>query len=408
MKEEMFELTTPQKSIWMMEQFYRGTNINNICATLTINMDVDIEKLNKAINLFVQNNKSFGLNFKLKNGELKQYFTELTDIQFEQVKLKDEKAVKKLAQETAEETFDIEGDRLFTFKLYKLENSYGGFVVMTHHLISDAATMGLIGREVTQIYSKLISNEDIEKKEYSYEQYILDEKDYLNSSKFIKDKEYWNKTFSTIPEVATLPAISEKTTADLTGKAKREEFILKIDLLKKISQFCSQNKISNFNFFMAVYAIYLSRVSNLKDFVIGTPILNRTNFKEKHTSGMFINTAPLRIKIEENMDFISFVKNIAQSSMSMLRYQKYSYQLLLEELRKIHGAVPTLYDVMLSYQVTKANDRESKVPYEVEWLPTTTISDGIYIHLHDNDDDGSLNVAYDYQVEKCTAEFYIS
>ena len=56
--------------------------------------------------------------------------------------------------------------------------------------------------------------------------------------------------------------------------------ILKIDLLKKISQFCSQNKISNFNFFMAVYAIYLSRVSNLKDFVIGTPILNRTNFKE--------------------------------------------------------------------------------------------------------------------------------
>ena len=34
---EMFELTSPQKSIWMMEQFYKGTNINNICATLIIN-----------------------------------------------------------------------------------------------------------------------------------------------------------------------------------------------------------------------------------------------------------------------------------------------------------------------------------------------------------------------------------
>ena len=120
MKEEMFELTTPQKSIWMMEQFYKGTNINNICATLTINMDVDIEKLNKAINIFVQNNKSFGLNFKLVKGELEQYFTELKDIKFEQVKLKDEKAVKKLAKETAEEIFDIEGERLFTFKLYKV------------------------------------------------------------------------------------------------------------------------------------------------------------------------------------------------------------------------------------------------------------------------------------------------
>ena len=30
----------------------------------------------------------------------------------------DEKDVKKLAAETAEEIFDIEGERLFTFKLY--------------------------------------------------------------------------------------------------------------------------------------------------------------------------------------------------------------------------------------------------------------------------------------------------
>lgn len=401
-KDEMFELTTPQKSIWMVEQFYKGTNINNICATLTINMDVDMEKLNKAINIFVQNNKSFGLNFKVVNGELRQYFTQLEDIQFEQVKLKDKREVKKLAKEVAEETFDIEGGRLFNFKLYKLENNYGGFIVMTHHLISDAATMSIIGREVTEIYSKMVFGEKIEEKEYSYEQYILDEKAYLESPKFIKDRTYWIENFRDIPEVASIPTTLESSHTDLTGKSEREEFILNINLSTKISQFCNQNKISNFNFFMAVYAIYLSRVSNLKDFVIGTPILNRTNFKEKHTTGMFINTAPLRIKINNNIDFINFAKNIAQSSMSMLRYQKYSYQLLLEELRKTNENLPTLYDVMLSYQVTKANDRESRIPYEVEWIPSTTISNGIYIHLHDNDDDGTLNVAYDYQVEKYT------
>ena len=395
----MFELTNPQKSIWMMEQFYNGTNINNICATLTINMDVDIEKLKIAINKFIQNNKSFGLNFKIENGEIKQYFTELKDIEFECFNLKDKEEVKKLAKETAEELFDIEGERLFIFKLYKLENGNGGFAVMTHHLISDAATMSIVGKEVIEIYSKLISGEEIEEKEYTYKQYIKDEKEYLQSAKFIKDKEYWNGNFNTVPEVATIPSVLEKTNIDLRGKAEREEFILNDELVRKISQFCNRNKISNFNFFMAVYAIYLSRVSNLKDFVIGTPILNRTNFKEKHTTGMFINTAPLRIQIDENIDFISLVKNIAQSSMSMLRYQKYSYQKLLEDLRERDNNIPTLYDVMLSYQVTKANDRTSKIPYEVEWIPSTTISNPIYIHLHDNDDDGQLNVAYDYQIE---------
>ena len=401
-KKEMFELTNPQKSIWMMEQFYKGTNINNICATLIINMDVDIEKLNKAINIFIQNNKSFGLNFKVINGELKQFFRQIEEIQFEFIKLKDKKAARKFAEETAEELFDIEGDKLFKFKLFKLENNYGGFVVMTHHLISDAATMGMVGREISDIYGKLTYGEEIEEKEYSYEQYILEEKEYLESTKFTKDKQYWCESFNTIPEVATIPVASENSHADLTGKSKREEFILDIDLLTRISQFCNQNKISNFNFFMAVYAIYLSRVSNLKDFVIGTPILNRTNFKEKHTTGMFINTAPLRIKIENNIDFISFVKSIAQSSMSMLRYQKYSYQMLLEELRKTHENIPTLYDVMLSYQVTKASDKTAKIPYETDWIPSTTISNGIYIHLHDNDDNGILNIDYDYKVEKYT------
>ena len=407
-KKEMFELTTPQKSIWMMEQFYKGTNINNICATLIINMDVDIEKLNEAINIFIQNNKSFGLNFCVQNGEIKQFFRKYEKINFECIRLKDKKAVKKLAQETAKEIFDIEGEKLFTFKLVKLENNYGGFVVMTHHLISDAATMSIIGKEVTEIYSKLISNEPIEQKEYSYEQYIYDEKEYLNSTKFEKDKQYWNENYKVVPEVAIVPTTIENSNVDITGKSKREEFILNRELLTKISQFCNKNKISNFNFFMAIYAIYLGRVTNLSDFVIGTPILNRTNFKEKHTTGMFINTAPLRIKIEENINFISFVKSIAQSSMSMLRYQKYSYQMLLEELRKINNNVPTLYDVMLSYQVTKANDKDSKIPYEVEWLPTTTISNGIDIHLHDNDDGGILNVAYDYQVEKYTKQDIIN
>ena len=399
---DMFELTTPQKSIWMMEQFYKGTNINNICATLTINMDVDIERLNEAINIFIQNNESFGLDFCVQDEKLKQSFNEIEQINFECIKVKNQSEVQNLAKEMTKETFNINEDRLFKFKLYKLENNYGGFIVMTHHLISDAATMSIIGKEVIDIYSKLIHKEEIEKKEYSYKQYILDEKEYFSSPKFAKDRQFWLENFNTVPEIATIPVTSKNLHASFAGEAKREEFIFNSNLLAKISQFCNQNKISNYNFFMAIYAIYLGRVSGLKDFVIGTPILNRTNFKEKHTTGMFINTAPLRIQIEENTDFISFAKSVAQSSMAMLRYQKYSYQLLLEELREKNTNLLTLYDVMLSYQVTKANNKESKIPYDVEWIPTNTISNGMYIHLHDNDDKGVLKIDYDYQVEKYT------
>jgi amino acid adenylation domain-containing protein/thioester reductase-like protein len=401
---EIYELTNPQKSIWATEQFFTGTDVNNIAATLTIKQNIELDTLEKAINTYLKNNKSFGLKFKIQEGKLVQYFTEVEEKKFEILNLKNKEELKKVATELSREIFNIEEENLFKYKLFKLGNGYGGFIIIAHHIISDAGTFSLMGTEIVDNYSKIKKNENIEIKEFSYEDYIKDEKEYEESSKFIKDKEYWNNVYKDIPEVATIPSIKSKANTENSGKSLREEYILNEEILNGITELCKKNKISNFNFFMAIYAIYLSRVSNLKDFVIGTPILNRTNFKEKHTTGMFINTAPLRIKIEENSDFISCAKQIAQSSLSMLRYQKYPYQMLLEDLRKKDSTIPVLFDIMLSYQVTKANDRTLEIPYEVEWLPSNTISDSIYIHLHDNDDNGRLNVAYDYQIEKYSKE----
>ena len=223
---EMFELTNPQKSIWVMEQFYKGTNINNICATLTINKEVDIEKLNKAINIFIKNNKSFGLNFKIVNGEIKQHFIEIEEIQFDLVRLKNKEDVHELGKQTAEEIFNVEDKHLFKFKIFIFENGYGGFVAMTHHMISDAATMSIIAKEIMDIYCKLINGEEIQEKEYSYRQNILDEKEYKNSEKFIKDRNYWKEKFATIPEVATIPSVSNISHANLTSKATREKFTI--------------------------------------------------------------------------------------------------------------------------------------------------------------------------------------
>lgn len=115
---------------------------------------------------------------------------------------------------------------------------------------------------------------------------------------------------------------------------------------------------------------------------------------------MFINTAPLRITLDDNIDFVTFIKEIAKFSLSMLRYQKYPYEKLLENLRKQDSNLPTLFDVMLSYQITKANDKNIDISYEVEWFGTSTISNGLCIHLHDNNDEENLNISYDYQVEK--------
>ena len=396
-----YNLTNPQKSIWDTEKFYEGTNINNICGILYIQEKVNLDILEKAINICIQNNPSFSIKLTEKNGEIKQSFFTVPYIKFERLKFKDKAEVEEEAKKIISKTFDVKNNFLFEFKSYETEDHLGGAILVMHHLIADAATFAIICKSIIENYNKLKNNEEPICEKYSYEEYIKEEQEYLKSDKFENDKKYWEDVYETIPDIASINGTTT-TSEDIKDetKALREEFKIDIDVWAKIQNFCKEHKISDYNFFMAIYAIYLGRVSNLDDFVIGTPILNRANFAQKHTTGMFINTAPLRIKIEDDISFINFAKKIAQSSFSLLKHQKYPYQKLLEDLRKKDNDIPALYDFMLSYQITKANDRSSEIPYSIKWIAANHITNGMYVNLHDNNDDGGITFAYDYQVKK--------
>lgn len=400
MKEtKSYELTNPQKSIWYMEEYYKGTAINNICGSLTISEEINFEKFIQAIKIFVKQNKSFSIQLTLEEGTPKQYFSNVKDFNIENIELNSQDDIQKLEEKMVNTPFNTIDSLLFEFKVFKLPNGSGGFVVNCHHLISDACTFALIGNEIAKIYYNLLNNIVEEYDFPTYLDYINSENEYLVSDKFKKDQEYWTNQFLTIPDVASIPA-SFKNVSNYSANSKRASFVLQKNTVEKIRTYCSKNKISVFNFFMAVYSLYISRVSNLDDIVIGTPILNRTNFKEKSTTGMFISNVPLKISINNNSTFLEHVSKIAKDSLSMLRHQKYPYQFLLENLRKQNSSVPNLYDNLISYQITKANDGSVDLPYRVHWTSPDYISCSMNIHLHDNNDTGDLIMSYDYLVDK--------
>jgi len=403
MKKDVYELTNPQKSIWLTEEFYKGTAINNICGNLIIREKVDFEKFKKAINLFVKTNQSFRLKFFVEDSIPKQYVSEFTEFEMEEFDVASEDDLLILQKETASEVFDVIDSLLFKFKIVKLPDGSGGFIVNAHHLISDAATFAIIATEIVKIYSVLINNTEFEYNTNLYTDYIKSEQEYLQSEKFKKDEAYWNELYKEVPEVATVPSLLNKNETS-SNDSLREDFIIPEELFAKINTVCKENRISSYNLFMAIYAIYLGRVSNLDEFVIGTPILNRTNFAEKNTSGMFISTAPFKISLNHEISFADFAKKIATDSLSMLRHQKYPYQFLLENLRKQGSHVPNLYDFMFSYQITKATDKNLEVPYTTHWTGNNKIANSLEVHAHDNDSNGTVTIGYDYKTEKYTKE----
>ena len=393
----MGNLTNSQKSIWVIEQYYKGSSINNICGTALINEKIDFEKLKKSIEIVCQKHDNFRMQIKIEDEGVRQVLSEPKEIQIDTVNVASKKELEEERKKIVRTPFKLENSELFKFYIFKFENGEGAFMLNIHHLISDAWTLAFICNEIIKTYSALKQNKEIETKAiYSYIDYIKSEKQYQESEKYQKDKKYWKEQFSTIPEVATIYG-SKGNIDDTNPEGERKQFSLDIADVEEIKEYCKINKISLYNFFMAVYSIYIGEISNLDDFVIGTPILNRTNFKEKNAAGMFINTAPFRINVKEDIEFKEFIKNIAINSLNMLKHQKYSYQCLLEDLREKDKDIPNLYNILLSYQITNAQMSGGDIKYKTEWTFNGCCAENMDIQIYDLNDTGSLNIAYDYK-----------
>lgn len=401
MLKDLYELTNPQKSIWYTEEVFKGTPIANITATIIIPQKVDFKLLEKAINILVERNDSFRLKFSLENNQPYQYVDSFSPSHLETINISSDEDLKNMAKKIAKTPFAIFDSFLYDFRLVKYPDNHGGFIVRLHHLISDAWSGVFGASEIIRIYTALINNKDTSNITYpSYLSYITSEKEYIESDKFNKDKIFWNSLFETVPEIARIPSKNTMLKSNLECHSIRKLFTISNPIIERINHFCKENKISIFNFFMATFSIYLGRISNLNEFVIGTPILNRSNVREKHTSGMFINSIPLKITQKDSMKFTELASSISSNLFNMLKHQKYSYLYILDDLRRRSHNLPSLYDVFISYQNVRSTAQDSEVPFDIHWHHNDFSSNSLDIHIFDMNDTGSFNIAYDYQTAK--------
>ena len=396
---DVYELTNPQKSIWLTEQYYKGTNINTICGTIFFKETVDVNLLQETVKKYIKLNDAMRTRIIVDDGIPHQFICNEEISDFEINYLKDIKELHKLEKNLSKTPFNIINSELYIFKIFKLENGNGGIIGHLHHLISDAWSFGLMSQELKDIYESLLLKTNYESSIPSYLEYISKEQEYLSSDKYIKDKEYWENTYLTTPELSTIKPYESKV-----GNTESNRFTATLDknLCTKINEYARNNSTSAYSFLMSIYSIYLSEVSGIDNVVIGTPFLNRSNFKEKNTVGMFVNTLPNKLDIDWDLSFSEYLKYTTSEQRNMFRHSKYPYDKLLEKIRKDQDFNRNLYDIAISYQNARNDCQESNISYYTYWNYCGNIAESMEIHVFDMDNTGSLQLLYDYQISKFT------
>lgn len=394
--EKLFNLTDQQKNVWNSEMFYSGTDINNIGGYLLINETVDFPLLEKAVNIYVQNNEAIRYHFKNKDEYTVQKCIEYLPFKLDIISIQTMNDLSKLTTKLVTKPFNVIDSNLYNFHLFKFPNGTGGVIPIFHHLIADAWSLSLFINEIIEIYTKLLKGVTDFTSYPNYSDYINSCEDYRNGSKFLKDKDFWNDLFDTIPELTYIS--NKKDVTDFISSRKICYF--DSSLYDAIITFCKEHRCSAYTFFMTVFSIYLSKINNTNSAILGTPVLNRSNFKEKHTSGMFVSTVPFKINIDSNINFNSFLEKVLQMQTSIFRHQKYPYLQLLHDIKEKYNISENLYDFVLSYQNARDNREISEIDYSSFWSPVSHTGDSLEAHFYDMDGTGEPSIYYDYQISK--------
>ena len=250
MQENLFcELTNPQKSILMSEQFFGDPHIFIIPAWAYIKSEVDFAVLEQAINYTVKNHDAHRTRF-IKTGEKTcQYFENYTPFDVPKMVIDN---IDELEDFLKSVTFDIYSSTPIKFVMFENLSGPSGFACVLHHLIGDAWSLSLILEETLKAYDQLMQTGSIQKlRSSSYRDFINSEEIYLSSEKFKKDKAYWEERFNSNSEIFSFRANGNFFD---TCSARKS---LKIP--QELVMYCKENRISPFSFFFAAVSIYFSR-----------------------------------------------------------------------------------------------------------------------------------------------------
>lgn len=352
-----YPLTPSQRSIWMSSQLEQSNMAYNMFGAVYLKGTLAVDKFKKALKLLIKKHEILRTYFRSNDaGEVYQYIDEAYDLDVLIHNLDFSKKTKEdldtyLIQEQ-NRSFDLTEVPLMRTHLLKIEDEVYVFSLFMHHIIGDGWSLELLMSEVITIYNKLINN-----KEYKEEKLFIQYKDYsvwlksqLNKKAYKASEKYWLSKFERDVPVLNLPSHSARLKKKTyKGNVLRHNF--SDFFLEKLKTFSKTNGVTLFMTLMSGINALLSRYTNQRDIIIGTPVAGREHPDLENQIGLYLNTLAVRTEFEENVTFKELLQLQKQNLLQAYEHQNYPFDELVSKLNIERDASRSpLFDIMVILQ----------------------------------------------------------
>jgi amino acid adenylation domain-containing protein len=243
-----------------------------------------------------------------------------------------EEEARRLAQEEAERSFDLEHGPLIRATLLRLDIQDHVMVLNSHHTISDGWSTGVLVSEVSIIYSNFCAGQPspLPELDIQYADFSAWQRELLSGPIVDKQLEYWKRKLAGV-EPLMLPI--DKSRLRMQNSAGTvERFTVPTELTEALVALARKQGATLYMVLLAAFQALLSRYTRQDDVAVGSPVAGRVRSETEQMIGNFINMVVLRTDLSGAPDFVDLLDRVKETTLEAQSNQDVPFEKLVEVL----------------------------------------------------------------------------
>ncbi|MFP2903720.1 amino acid adenylation domain-containing protein [Pyxidicoccus sp. 3LFB2] len=332
-------LSSGQQRLWFLEQLQGPSGAYNMPAALRLKGALDEEALQRSLDALVRRHTVLRTCYAQAQGRPFQCILPASSLPMPQVELRQLPAetrqaeVQQRAREEARKPFDLSKEPPLRLCLLQLGEREHVLLLTLHHIACDGWSIGVLLRELAELYRAFGAGQtpSLPALPVQYADFARWQRQHSEGEASRPHHAYWRAQLTGAPALLEFPTDRARpATQRFRGATRR--FTVPGELTARLKQLSREAESTLFMTLLSAFGVLLSRYSQQKDVVIGSPIANRVPQTEP-LIGLFVNTLPLRLSLEGDPSFAQLLRQARSTTLAAYSHQTLSFEQIVEALQ---------------------------------------------------------------------------
>ncbi|HEY4051787.1 MAG TPA: amino acid adenylation domain-containing protein, partial [Acidobacteriaceae bacterium] len=394
-RDVLLSLSAAQEEAWLSQALVDERENNSIAELIIIDGNLHEGKFIQAIQQVFEEVDCVKLCFKQDDGEIFQWVDASKKVICDVIDLKGRSAPRTIINDWVANDLSLNTDLLkskpYSLALFTMSSREHIWYLRAHHVIMDGFTGMLWAQRVAEVYTSLVFEQPISQSPFgSFRELLVDEDEYISSKQVERDREFWATEMAQPPDAVTLAAKQ----ATQSSRFIRETIDLTADVEGRLRQLGQATGGGMPAVLFTLVAVYLHRMTQVEDIVIGIPVTARIGRRARSTPGNTANVLPLRIRVDQQQSIRELASEVAGSVRRIMRHQRYRSG----ELRRDIGLVATgapLFRVIVDYSPFNYKLKFGECSARVENLLNGSVGD-LSFEIYDRQDGSPIHIEFQF------------